>query len=50
MILLWHNSGHAPPEITPVASPTFPRIGVDKGEVVPQTGIAVLGLIVLDIY
>jgi hypothetical protein len=43
--LLRYNTCHTPPEITPISSPSFPRIGVDKCEVVRQTWISVFGLI-----
>ena len=44
-MLLWHNSRDTPPEITSIPPPSFPRIRVDEGEVVPQPGLHVHGLV-----
>lgn len=47
LILLRHNSRHTPPEITSVTPSSFPRIRVDKSEVILQAWVTVHSLVVI---
>jgi len=41
--LLWYNDPHTSPKIAPKPSPSFPRVGIHKTEIISQARTHILG-------